>query len=361
MIEIEAKVLARAMKVAASVVARRNTIPILANVLLRAEGDELLIVTSDLELEVAQRVKLAAPGEFAATVDAGRLSQLASAVPDGAQVSLDLADNGRVTVKSGRSRWQLPALPEQDFPRLTFEPPVERVKVPAAELFAAVGRVRSSVSTDQTRVYLTGVYFDTEDGCLRLAATDGSRGVHVTLATKHTLTPNLIVPLKVLAALQALGDEGEIAMEFADKRLRARHAGAEVTALTIDHIFPDYRGVWPADADHVLRFDPESMRKALRRVCLVCSAKTRVVKLERHADKLVLGATDHDGGTATEEMPAQCSEGFSTGFNAQLFDQMLEAIGGDTVEIHQADPAAPAKINRCPPDGAFGVLMPYRI
>jgi len=173
-ITIERSKLAGALKSAAAVCEGRNTIPILANVLLQAADGTLELVTTDLDCELRQRVPLATPGELATTVDAKRLAAIALATDEGAQITLALED-GRLTVTAGRSRFNLPIRPSNDFPTIARNEPAHSVEMPGKDLAAMLARVAPSVSTEATKYYMAGAFLNDEAGKLRLVSTDGHR------------------------------------------------------------------------------------------------------------------------------------------------------------------------------------------
>lgn len=363
-VRIAAGELVKAMKHAAAVVESRNTIPILSNVLLRAEGDTIELASSDLDVEFRQRLPLETPGAIATTVDARRLAALCASVAADAAMTLEM-DGPRLVVKAGRSRWTLPALPAGDFPLMEFDADAAaRLTVePASRLGETLGRVLWAASTEETRYYLNGLFLHPEAGRTALVATDGYVLVRAEIGIEHPAdAPEVILARKFCRLLLALAegvkgpahlawDTGKIRAEIGDQVLLAKH---------IHGTFPDYRRVIPGESERVI-VEPESLRAALRRTMLVAAQKTSCVKLEREEGKLVLSVTDPDGGAANEEVPAEAESRFASGFNGRFLDRMLEAIGGDSVEIHQADPCSPALVRRVVPDGVSGVVMPMRV
>lgn len=373
MITLDASVLAKAMRHAAAVTERRNTIPILANVLLVAKGDSLEIATTDLDLQFTQTVPLRTGGDLAITVDSQRLATLAAAVDGGAQISLELKDH-RLTVKSGSGRWVLPVLPRDDFPMIVAGNFEASIDLPGSALARAIARVGPAICTEETRYYLNGILLSPDDERrVRMVATDGHRMMAVTVDAEWPAgdsgpAPDVIVPRKFVRTLEKLAAElGEVVVSLAwsASKVRAQIPTAlgPVTLLskTIDGSFPDYRRVIPSPQGPPVLFDPAALRGAVRRVALIATEKTRAVKLTRETDKLLLDVTSPDNGTASEEVPADSVAGFATGFNAAYLGDMLEAIGGDTIELHHADAGAPALFRRKVPDGALGVLMPMRV
>lgn len=344
MIEIEAKALAGAMKAAAGVVEARNTIPILANVRLAARGDTLDLLATDLDIELRQQVPLAQPGELSTTVDTHRLAAIAAAAEPGARIALDL-DGARLTLRSGRSRWTLPTLPFEDFPELPWSGEgSHRATMDGKALASAIERTAWSMSDEELRYYLCGIFLNAEMGRMRLTATNGH-----TLACVDTLVewpegaPEIILPRRLTAALARLaGEHREIALEWDQHKLRAVAGAVTLTGKSIDGIFPDYRWVIPPAADDPVMVSPVALRAALRRAALVCSGKTRAVKVKTGADQLAISASDPDAGSGCEEVPASCRPGHQSGFNASYLAGALSAIGGDSVELHQADAGSPA-------------------
>jgi len=367
MITIEAAVLARAMKHAAGIVESRNTIPILANVRLTTRGAMLELLTSDLDIELRQSVPLAgAPGELACTVDARRLAALAGAVDAGAQIGLELVDR-QLQVRAGRGRWKLPVLPVDDFPAMPFEEAGEPLVIAGDVLARAISRTAPSVGNEAHRPMLTGTLLDAEDGKLRLVSTDSHRLFAGAVSTPLAEGTGLIVPAKFMHNLQQLASAPKVAPEVrlflaaGGKRLRAEIDTLVLTGNTIDSTFPEYRRVMPPVQDAPARFDPAVARSALRRVLLVATEKTRAVKMTFGDGKIVLSVTSPEGGSAEEEVVAECTAGHEAGFNGAYLETMLEQIGGDTIELHHADAGAPALFRRVVDDGARGVLMPMRV
>lgn len=360
-VTITAADFAGAMKAAAQVVDTRNTIPILANVRLQADGDALEILTTNLDVEFRQRIPAQVDGGFATTVDARRLSGLAGAVDKGAQITLE-PDGNTLSAKSGRSRWKLPTLPADDFPLLALDLP-SPVTMPGAVLASAIRRTVWSVCTEPTRAYLAGIYLDSEGGKLRLTSTNGH-----TLASIVTDTDwpddavDAILPEKLMHTIQQAAETQEsVSLAWHGSAARFTAGDIVITGKAIDGTFPDYRRVIPPHGDAPALLDPASLSGAIRRIELVATEKTRCIRIERAGSKLVASATDTVGGEAVEEVPADCAEGHATGVNAVYLRQMLDAIGGDTVELHQADAGSQILLRRTVADGAICVMMPMRI
>jgi len=371
---IERATLLRCLSHVQSVVERRNTIPILSNVLIEAAGDGTVrIMATDLDLQVVESmsaVSVESPG--ALTVSAHLLFDIARKLPDGSQVGLEAADN-RLTVKAGRSRFQLPTLPRDDFPVIVEGDLPTSFELPAKLLAELVDRTRFAISTEETRYYLNGIFFhvtDDDTPVLKAAATDGHRLARYTIARPDGAEgmPDVIVPRKAVGELRKLLDEaldGNVEIDLSASKIRftlGGEGGVVLTSKLIDGTFPDYSRVIPTGNDKLLKLDPRSFFAGVDRVATIATEKTRAVKMALDTDRVTLSVTSPDNGTAAEEVSAQySSEGFEIGFNANYLKDILHQIDGDNVELHLADAGAPTLIRQDEKSAALYVLMPMRV
>ncbi|MEH6723865.1 MAG: DNA polymerase III subunit beta [Qipengyuania sp.] len=370
---IERATLLRCLSHVQSVVERRNTIPILSNVLIEAEGDNSLkVMATDLDLQVVEHMDASVDSAGAITVSAHLLFDIARKLPEGSQVSLEAADN-RMAINAGRSRFSLPTLPRDDFPVIVEGDLPTSFELPAKTLAELIDRTRFAISTEETRYYLNGIFFhvsDDNDPVLRAAATDGHRLARFTLPRPAGAEgmPDVIVPRKAVAELRKLLDEsldGNVQIDLSASKVRFKLGGTGGVVLTsklIDGTFPDYSRVIPTGNDKLLKLDPKSFHEGVDRVATIATEKTRAVKMGLDKDKVTLTVTSPDNGTATEEVPAEySSDGFEIGFNAGYLKDILNQIDADTVEIHLADAGAPTLIRKDENSPALYVLMPMRV
>jgi DNA polymerase-3 subunit beta len=356
-----------------SVVERRNTIPILSNVLIDAsEGGIVRVMATDLDLQVVETmsaVSVDTPG--AITVSAHLLFDIARKLPEGSQVSLDAADN-RMEVKAGRSRFKLPTLPRDDFPVIVEGDLPTSFELPAKLLAEMIDRTRFAISTEETRYYLNGIFLhvtDEDEPVLKAAATDGHRLARFTMERPDGAEgmPDVIVPRKAVAELRKLLEEaeGKVLIDLSASKIRftlSGKGGVVLTSKLIDGTFPDYSRVIPTGNDKLLRLDPKSFFQGVDRVATIATEKTRAVKMGLDADKVTLSVTSPDNGTAAEELAADyASEGFEIGFNANYLKDILAQIDSDTVELHLADAGSPTLIRQDEASPALYVLMPMRV
>jgi DNA polymerase III subunit beta len=371
---IERATLLRCLSHVQSVVERRNTIPILSNVLIEAGSDSSLkVMATDLDLQVVEHMAAASvddPG--AITVSAHLLFDIARKLPEGSQVSLETAEN-RMEVKAGRSRFKLPTLPRDDFPMIVEGDLPTSFALPAKVLAEMIDRTRFAISTEETRYYLNGIFLhvsDEDQPVLKAAATDGHRLARFTLPRPEGAEgmPDVIVPRKAVAELRKLLEEAmdsDVRIDLSASKIRFSFGGTGAVVLTsklIDGTFPDYSRVIPTGNDKLLRVDPRSFFQGVDRVATIATEKTRAVKMGLEKDKVTLTVTSPDNGTAAEELSAEySSEPFEIGFNAGYLKDILSQIDSDTVELHLADAGAPTLIRKSEDAPALYVLMPMRV
>jgi DNA polymerase III subunit beta len=363
---IERATLLKSLGHVQSVVERRNTIPILSNVLMEAREDgSLRLMATDLDLQVDETVAANVSQPGATTVSAHTFFDIVRKLPEGSQVELSAAE-GKMQVIAGRSRFNLSTLPRDDFPVIAEGELPTRFELPAATLRQIIEKTRFAISSEETRYYLMGIFFHTVDDQLRAAATDGHRLARVTVARPDGAEemPDVIVPRKAVQELYKLLEEleGTVEISLSPTKIRFGLGTAILTSKLIDGTFPDYNRVIPTGNDKLLKLDPKSFSAGVDRVSTIASEKTRAVKMSVDRDKITLSVTSPENGVATEEIPADYgSDCIEIGFNAKYLLDILGEIDGDTVEVHLADAAAPTLLRENDKSNALYVLMPMRV
>jgi DNA polymerase-3 subunit beta len=363
---IERAVLLKSLGHVQSVVERRNTIPILSNVLLEAREDgSLRLMATDLDLQVDETIPANVSQPGATTVSAHTLFEIVRKLPEGSQVELSAAE-GKMQVVAGRSRFNLSTLPRDDFPVIAEGELPTRFELPAATLRQIIEKTRFAISSEETRYYLMGIFLHVVDDQLRAAATDGHRLARVTVSKPDGADgmPDVIVPRKAVTELHRLLEEleGTVEISLSSTKIRFGLGSAILTSKLIDGTFPDYNRVIPTANDKLLKLDPKSFSAGVDRVSTIASEKTRAVKMSLDRDKVTLSVTSPENGVATEELPADYgSDGLEIGFNARYLLDILGEIDGDTVEVHLADAAAPTLLRENDKSNALYVLMPMRV
>jgi DNA polymerase-3 subunit beta len=363
---IERATLLKSLGHVQSVVERRNTIPILSNVLIEARDDNSIrLMATDLDLQVDESVPANVDQAGATTVPAHTLFDIVRKLPEGSQVELDVAE-GKMHLSAGRSRFHLSTLPRDDFPVISEGELPTKFELPAATLRQIIDKTRFAISSEETRYYLMGIFLHLADDQLKAAATDGHRLARVVLPKPDGADgmPDVIVPRKCVAELRKLLEEveGTVEVSLSPTKIRFGLGSAVLTSKLIDGTFPDYNRVIPTANDKLLKLDPKTFASGVDRVSTIASEKTRAVKMSVDRDKVTLSVTSPESGTATEELPADYgSDTIEIGFNAKYLLDILGEIEGDTVEVHLADAAAPTLLRENDKSNALYVLMPMRV
>ncbi|NDR57897.1 DNA polymerase III subunit beta [Aliiruegeria sabulilitoris] len=370
-ISIERGTLLKAVSQAQSVVERRNTIPILANVLIEAEGDTVSFRATDLDIEVVDKVPAQVERAGATTVSAVTLHEIVRKLPDGALVRLtDDGAAGRLVVEAGRSNFTLATLPKEDFPVMANAEYGSNFSAPAPVLRRLFDKSKFAISTEETRYYLNGVYMhvaDGEDGkVLRCVATDGHRlaRIDADLPAGAEAMPGVIVPRKTVGELRKLLDDDEMQIAVSVSETKVRFATPEITLTSkvIDGTFPDYARVIPVGNTRKLEVDASEFARAVDRVATVSSERSRAVKLSLDEDRLVLSVNAPDSGAAEEELSvAYGDERLEIGFNAKYLLEIASQVDRENAVFMFNSSGDPTLMREGSDTSAVYVVMPMRV
>ena len=370
-ISIERGALLKALAQAQSVVERRNTIPILANVLIEAEGAAVSFRATDLDIEVVDRAPAVVERAGATTVSALMLHEIVRKLPDGALVSLaEDGAAGRLTVAAGRSTFNLATLPREDFPVMANAEYDSNFTAPAPVLRRLFDKAKFAISTEETRYYLNGVYFHVATGeggqVLRAVATDGHRlaRIDATLPDGAADMPGVIVPRKTVGELRKLleDDAAQIAVSVSETKVRFATPAITLTSKVIDGTFPDYTRVIPTGNTKRLEVDAAEFARAVDRVATVSSERSRAVKLSLDEDRLVLSVTAPDSGAAEEELAvAYSDERLEIGFNAKYLLEIAQQVDRENAVFLFNSAGDPTLMREGNDTSAVYVVMPMRV
>jgi DNA polymerase-3 subunit beta len=366
---VERNALMRSLAHVQAVVERRSTIPVLSNVLMVAETGRLRLTATDLDIEATDSAHAAVALEGRTTAPAQTLFDVVRKLPDGAEVALELVE-GRLNIRSGRSKFSLPTLPADDFQIMSREASAVSFTVNSGELKRIIDKTRFAISTEETRYYLNGIYLHHAESpagaVLRAVATDGHR-----LALAETPAPDgssglrgVIVPRKTIQEVRRLLDDSpdEVDVEVSDAKIVFNIGNATLVSKLIDGSFPDYQRVIPKKNSRILIVDNSEFAAAIDRVSTVSAERSRSVKLSLSEGKIVLAVTHGDSGHGVEECEADYSaEAMEIGFNARYLLDVCQQIENDTVRIEFQDTGAPARVLDALDPGAQYVLMPLRV
>jgi DNA polymerase-3 subunit beta len=353
------------------VVERRNTIPILANVLIRAEKSALSLKATDLDLEVIESIPAEVSPAGSTTVPAHMFYEIVRKLPEGSQVVLESSsDRAVLAIRAGRSRFTLQTLPESDFPDLAASDMTHTFTLTAGDLKRLIDKTQFAISTEETRYYLNGIYLHVagtgKSQTLRAVATDGHRLAQTDLPAPAGAAgmPGVIVPRKTVIEVQRLieDSEAEVKIELSSAKIRFSIGNVVLTSKLIDGTFPDYGRVIPAGNDKELTVDKKDFEAAVDRVSTVSSERGRAVKLSLSSGKLVLSVTNPDSGSATEEIEVDYgADPLDIGFNSRYLLDIAAQLDGEVAVLKLADPGSPTLIQDKDARGALYVLMPMRV
>jgi DNA polymerase-3 subunit beta len=370
-VTVERAELLRSLSHVHRVVERRNTIPILANVLIRAERSKLAFKATDLDLEVIETVAAEVSPGGVTTVPAHMFYEIVRKLPEGSQIVLEGdGDRSVLAIRAGRSRFTLQTLPENDFPDLAAGDLTHSFTLAAADMKRLIDRTQFAISTEETRYYLNGIYLHSagtpKAATLRAVATDGHRLAQVELPQPKGAVgmPGVIVPRKTVGEVQRLieDNETEIKIELSQGKIRFTIGNVVLTSKLIDGTFPDYGRVIPQNNDKELVVDKKDFEAAVDRVSTISSERGRAVKLALSAGRLVLSVTNPDSGSATEELEVEyASDPLDIGFNSRYLLDIADQIEGEVAVLKLADPGSPTLVQDRDSKGALYVLMPMRV
>lgn len=368
---IERADLLKALSHVQNIVERRNTIPILANVLLEADNGALKLTATDLDIEAVDQADADVSSAGAITAPAQTLFDVVRKLPDGSDVSLSLdTSNQRLTLEAGRSQFALPTLPASDFQTMASDEEGTSFDVDPADLRRLVDKTRFAISTEETRYYLNGVYLHAADGehgkVLRTVATDGHR-----LALAEIDVPagaedlqGVIVPRKAIAELRRLIDNlnEPVGISVSDTKTVFRAGRAVLTTKLIDGSFPDYARVIPKSNEKRLLINNKAFEAAVDRVATIATERSRSVKLSLDDGRLQLAVKHAETGQGNEEIEADyAAEPMEIGFNARYLLDVAAQIEAEDAEFLFHDPASPALVLDPGDASARYVLMPLRV
>ncbi len=370
-LSMERSALLRTMSRAQSVVERRNTIPILGNVLIEAEGDQVSFRATDLDIEVIDRAHAVVSRAGATTVTAHTLHEIVRKLPDGAMVELhDDGLAGRLEVRAGRSHFSLTTLPREDFPIMASSEYSCNFGCPAPVLRRLFDKAKFAISTEETRYYLNGVYMHAAQAAsgpvLRCVATDGHRlaQIDADLPEGATDLPGVIVPRKTVGELRKLLDDDDLIIAVSVSETKVRFATPEITLTSkvIDGTFPDYARVIPTGNTKRLEVDAADFARAVDRVATVSSERSRAVKLALDEDRLVLSVNAPDSGAADEELAvAYGDEPLEIGFNAKYLLEIAGQVDRENAVFLFDSPGQPTLMREGNDETAVYVVMPMRV
>lgn len=364
------------VETALAAVERKNTIPVLANLLFDgADGAGLRVSGTDLDVmtSVTAPMELSGMPDAGVTLPAALLHDILRKLPARADVTIKANTHGQMGLACGRSRFMLQTLPGTDWPRLEDKAePAARFEIPAAKFAAMLASVGFAISTEETRYYLNGVYMHCAGDRLVTVATDGHQLARATIAAPDAADamPGIIIPRKTVAllarALAASDKQAMLAISVSENRICFETGAVRIASKLIDGTFPDYVRVIPEGNANLWRFDVAALGAATDRVSTVASDRGRAVKMVWTRDTLEMMVINPDAGDGQEDMTVEAADGddVTIGFNAKYLGEMLGHMSGKA-EVALGDSGSPARFTPLHADddeiALTFVLMPMRV
>lgn len=357
--------LLKPMQQVVGVVERRQTLPVLANLLVQVKAGRVSLTGTDLEVEMRSSVAVDAGEDGAITIPARKWFDLVRALPDGVKIDLQLKGD-RVVMHAGRSRYTLASLPAEEFPTTDEIEVSERVSLPEGNLRRLMDRTAFAMANQDVRYYLNGLLFDLRGTDLRCVATDGHRMAmsEATLAAPVKGNRQLIIPRKGVTELLGLLESGDadVVLEFAANHIRVRRGDVVFTSKLIDGRFPDYEAVVPLGADKLVRVDRDVARNALQRAAILSNEKYRGVRLEVSPNCLRIIAHNPEQEEAFEEIEAETTvTDIAIGFNVSYLLDALGSLDGTRVQLQLRDAQSSCLLSGAEDQNTRHVVMPLRL
>lgn len=363
--QIQRESVLKPLQAVVGVVEKRQTLPILSNLLVSAGPEHVSFTGTDLQIEMIARTPAEAitPGE--ATVPARKLFDICRALPDGATLTVE-QQGDRVQIKAGRSRFSLATLPASEFPTLEAKESNDSLTLPQGVLKELIDRVAFAMAVQDVRFYLNGMLFDLREDGLRAVATDGHRLAlcGAALATRNGSARQILLPRKAVLELQRLLEASEepVTLELGRSHVRLRREDVVFTSNLIDGRFPDYEAVMPIGADKQVRVERAVLRDALGRAAILSNEKYRGVRLEVSVGQLRIVAHNAEQEEAVEEVGAESNaDGLQISFNVTYVLDALAALRGERVDLRLRDGNSSCLISDADDERARHVIMPMRM
>ncbi len=359
----ERESLLAALQSVIGVVERRQTMPILANLLLSAEQGKLAITATDLEVELVARAEIKSSADGRLTVPGRKLLDICRSLPDGLTLTFT-QDKDKFTVKAGKSRFVLATLPAADFPVIDELAQQQSLELAQADLRRLLDKTHFSMAQQDVRYYLNGMLLETDGKMLRTVATDGHRLAlcEMDLPSK-TGSQQVIIPRKGVLELQRLlGTEGDVKITIGSNHIRAQIGDVRFTSKLIDGRFPEYSRVIPAASPKAVVADRETLRSALQRTAILANEKYRGIRLALKKDSMTLQAHNPEQEEAEEQVEVSYKgDELEVGFNVGYLLDALAAVDGNEVEIGVTDGNSSCLVRAPGATSARYVVMPMRL
>jgi len=346
-------------------VERRQTLPILGNVLLKSTGGDLSLTATDLEIEMVANINSSGGDDFQTTIPARKLLDICKALPDSSEINFTV-DESRVSLTSARSRFTLASLPAKDFPGLDEISSLQSFTIPQNQLKSLFDKTSFAMAQQDVRYYLNGILMEISPGKIKLVATDGHRLAlsEAALDTGVEEDKQIIVPRKAVLELSRLLEPGDSSANcmLSQNHLRVETSTLVFTTKLIDGKFPDYQRVIPVDGNKIMEVNRETLKQSMSRIAILSNEKYRGIRLTLSSGNLSIQANNPDQEEAEEELQVDYTESdMEIGFNVTYLIDVLNVLNSEKVQIKLKDSNSSAIISDSQDDTSLYVVMPMRL
>lgn len=349
-----------------SIVEKRNTIPILSNIKLDANGSSLTLTVTDMDLVASEEVDAEISAQGSLTVPALTLYDIIRKLPEGSKINLEAdSSSSQVIVTSGSSNFKISYLAAEDFPVMSEGDLTHKFTLPAETFLKLIDKTKFAMSNEETRYYLNGVYFHLNEGNLKAVATDGHRlaSYKIDVPEGAADMPGIIIPRKAVNEVSKLLENQEnVKISLSDSKIKFEADRIQLLSKVVDGTFPDYQRVIPENNTKVLKISADDFKEAVDRVSTISSDKTRAVKVELGKNQITLKAQGVEGSSAKEDVMAEYEdEGLEIGFNSRYVLEMMNQIEADNFVMVFDNPNSPALVTDPKDPAALYIIMPMRV
>ena len=363
---VSREALLKPLQLVAGVVERRQTLPVLSNVLIVLNGDQLSLTGTDLEVEIIGRVHLEQVGESGEiTVPARKLVDICRSLPDGSKIEFIQEDN-RIIVKSGRSRFTLSTLPASDFPNVEDSPGNLRFSCAQQEVKRLIERTAFAMAQQDVRYYLNGMLWEVRQDQLRVVATDGHRMAMCTraIAVETADVTQAILPRKGVLELSRLLDDStaQVEVTLSGNHIRVTSVDYTFTSKLVDGKFPEYERVLPRGGNKTIIGSRIELKQAFGRTAILSNEKYRGVRLLLSDGLLTIVANNPEQEEAEEQVVVDyAGDSLEVGFNVSYLQDVTNVIQHENIKITLSDANSSALLEEPENSDSLYVVMPMRL
>jgi len=346
-------------------VERRQTLPILGNILLKSTDGDISLTATDLEIEMVASISAKGKDDFQTTIPARKLLDICKALPESADINFTV-DDSRVSLTSARSRFSLASLPAKDFPGLDEITFLQSFSIPQSQLKSLFDKTSFAMAQQDVRYYLNGILMEISPGKIKLVATDGHRLAlsETSLDTGVDEDKQIIIPRKAVLELSRLLESGDSPANcmLSQNHLRVETSTLVFTTKLIDGKFPDYQRVIPVDGNKIMEVSRETLKQSMSRIAILSNEKYRGIRLTLSSGNLSIQANNPDQEEAEEELQVDYTESdMEIGFNVTYLIDVLNVLNSEKVQVKLKDSNSSAIISDSQDESSLYVVMPMRL